>query len=371
MRYCKRCVMPDTRPGIIIDDEGVCSACRHAEYKKTIDWYYREKQFRKLCDKYARMKAGEYDCIVAVSSGKDSWWQVHTVKKYGLNPLLVSVNNLDWTETGKENFNNMLDTFGCDCIVHKSSVKLNRKISRLIFEKDGFIAWLFDQLIYTYPLHIATKFNIPLIFYGENVNVEYGGRQHEETYSAIDQINNDVVRDYGWETFTDAGISMDELVLAKPPSIEEISEAHIDPRYLSYYFNWSGYEHMQFAKSKGWKSLNDTSEWNREGYIEDYDQIDDFAYLVDPWLKYPKYGHARATDVSCYLIREGRMTREEAIQLVRKNDSKLDRTALEHYLRFSGYSEEEFWNIVDKFYNRDIFEKVDGKWKIKNPIWEQ
>lgn len=363
--------MPDTRPGITIDSEGVCSACRHTEYKKTVDWYRRQKSFAKLCEKYQRSKAGQYDCVIAVSSGKDSWWQIHTVKKYGLNPLLVSVDNLDWTETGKENFNNMLDVFGVDAIVHKSNRELNRKISRLIFEKDGFIAWLFDQLIYTYPLHMAIKMNIPLIFYGENVNVEYGGKNSEETYSAINQINNDVVRDYGWKTFTDAGISMDELVMAIPPTKEQIEESRLDPRYLSYYFNWSGYEHMELAKSLGWKSLNDTGEWQRQGFIEDYDQIDDFGYLMDPWMKYPKYGHARATDVACYWIRDGRITRDEGIKLVKENDGKIDDIALEHYLDFSGYTKTEFFNIVDKFVNKDIFTKENGAWKLKDPIWNQ
>ena len=369
MNYCKKCVMPDTRPGITFDNEGICSACRHAEAKEKIDWEKRKEEFQKLCDSYKRETPGEYDCIIAVSSGKDSYFQIHTIKEHGLNPLLVSVNNLDWTNTGKYNFKNMLDVFDCDCIVHKSSTKLNRIISRLIFEHDGFIAWLFDRLIYTYPLHIATKFNIPLIFYGENINVEYGGKYNKETPLAHEQLKNDVVRDYEWEIFENTGITRDQLVLAEPPKDSQLQK--LDPRYLSYYFKWSGYEHMELAKQYGWKSLNDTGEWVREGYIEDYDQIDDFAYCVDPWLKYPKYGHARATDVASYWIREGRITREEGIQLVKENDHKLDTTALVNYLEFSDYSSSQFYRILDKFYNREIFEETASGWKIKDPIWLQ
>ena len=364
--------MPDTRPGIVIDEEGVCSACRHTEHKKSVDWDYRKMLFAKLCDKYRRKSENEYDCLIAVSSGKDSYYQVDLLKnKFDMNPLLVSVDNLDWTETGKHNRDNLLDAFNVDCVTHRSSKALNRKMSRIGFEHDGFVAWLFDRLIYTYPLHMAVKFNIPFILYGENVNVEYGGRQSTETPSALNQINNDVVRDYGWDIWTDNGIKMEQLVMAQMPTQEEMAEVGLDPRYISYYFNWSGYEHMELAKQHGFKSLNDTNEWNREGYIDDYDQIDDFAYLVDPWLKYPKYGHARATDVSCYWIRDGLITREQGIQYVKEHDHKLDPKALNNYLEFSGYTEKEFWDIIEKFYNKDIFEKVNGKWQLKNPIWKQ
>jgi len=363
--------MPDTRPGVYLDDSGVCNGCRHAEHKKTVDWVARKAEFEKICDKYRR-KGNEYDCLIAVSSGKDSYYQVWMMKEeMKMNPLLVSVDNLDWTRTGEGNFQNLLDTFSCDCLVFRNDTELHRKMSRIGFEHDGFIAWLWDRLVYTYPIWVAIKMNIPFVIYGEDVNVEYGGSQTREIASALDQINNDVVRDYGWKLWTNNGISKDELVMAQYPSAEEVKRAKLDPQYLSYYFKWSGYEHMELAKKYGWKSLNDTGEWKREGFIEDYDQIDDMAYLVDPWLKYPKYGHARATDVSCYWIREGRISREEGVELVKEHDHKIDPLALGHYLSFSGYTKKEFWNIVEKFWNRNVFEKVNGKWRLKCPIWKQ
>ena len=371
MNFCKLCLMPDTRPGLTIDSEGICSACRNHQHKQTVDWSIRKRQFKKLCDTYRRKAHGEFDCIIAVSSGKDSFYQVAKLKEYGMNPLLVSVDNLDWTQTGLHNRDLMLDTFGCDCIVHRSSNELNRKISRLIFEHDGFIAWLFDKLIYTYPLWMAIKFNIPLVIYGENTSCEYGGPLTQETPSAIDQINNDAVRKYKWSLFENAGISKDELVLAQMPSVKEIQSVNLNPIYLSYYFKWSGYENMQFAKSLGWKSLGDTGEWKRQGYIGNYDQIDDIAYCVDPLLKYPKYGHARATDIASIWIREGRITREEGIKLVKENDHLMDKVALYHYLKWTGYSEEEFWSIYESFRNKDLFVKDGGVWKLKNPVWTQ
>jgi len=371
MKFCIRCVMPDTRPGLTIDSEGVCSACRHTEHKKTVDWQDRKKAFSKLCQKYER-KGNEYDCLIAVSSGKDSWWQIHIIKnEFHLNPLLINVYNLDFTKTGLDNYNNMLDVFGCECLSLHSNKEINKKISKIIFEKYGYTAWLWDRLVYTYPIWMSIKLGIPLVFYGENSSLEYGGPLKEDTPSAINQINNDVVRDYGWEIFTEQGISMTDLNLAKFPSPEEIAEAKVDPRFMSYYFNWSGFEHMKLAKMHGWKSLNDTGEWNRKGWIDDYNQIDDFAYLVDPYLKYPKLGHRQVTDVCSRLIRDGQMTREDAIPLVREHDAQLDPTALEHYLKFSGYSEHQFWEIVDRFYNRNLFVKRDHTWTLKNPIWKK
>jgi len=368
MKYCQNCVMPDTRPGVTIVN-GLCNACRHKLYKDKVDWKQREKQFRVLCDQY-KSTSNTYDCIVAVSSGKDSFWQVGKLQEYGMNPLLVSVDNLDWTKTGKENFNTLLDVHGVDAIVHRSSPELNKKMARIGFEHDGFCAWLFDRLIYTYPLHMAVQMEIPLIFYGENVELEYGGYSTIETPSAIHQITNDVVRDYGWDLWTKNGIDMRQLVLAQFPSKEKIKKVGLNPQYLSYYFNWSGYEHMKYAKKHGWNSLNDTREWKREGYIEDYDQIDDYGYLVDPWMKYPKYGHARATDVASYWIRDGLITRDEGIKLVKEHDHKLDPIALEHFLKFTGYSEDQFWSIIEKFWNHNIFTKTDDGYKLKNPIYK-
>ena len=370
LQYCNRCVMPTSRPGLTLDSEGVCSACRHTEHKKTVDWKAREKEFIKLCDTH-KSHSDENDCLVAVSAGKDSFWQVMTLKKYGMNPLLVSVDNLDWTQTGLQNFETMQSRFGVEALVLKSNKEINKKISRAIFEHDGFLAYLFDRYIYTYPIHMAIELNIPLIFYGENTSLEYGGPLKEETPSALNQINNDAVREYDWSIFEKAGVKKSDIPLSNFPNEELIHESQVDPQYLSYYFNWSGYEHMKASKMHGWKSLNDTGEWQRKGWAnDDYTQIDDFAYLVDPWMKWPKYGHRQVTDLCSKLIREGRMTREDAIKLVREYDPMLDPTSLEHYLRFSGYSERQFFDIIDKFYNRSLFVRRDNKWILKNPIWK-
>jgi N-acetyl sugar amidotransferase len=288
-----------------------------------------------------------------------------------MNPLLVSVDNLSWTKIGRDNFFNIRDAFRCDCISLNLSPDTARKLCRKSFEKFGSPNWYWDRAVYVYPIRMAINMGIPLIIYGENIDYEYGGGQTEETPSALEQINNNVAKSYDWSVWLEDGeITMKDLNSCVYPSDEEIIKAKLEPVYLSYFVHWDGYNNYEISRKYGFKSLNDTGEWNREGYIEDYDQIDAIGYLVHPWLKYPKYGHARATDVSCYWLRNGRITREEAVKLVAEHDSKLDRKALEDFLSFTGYTEDEFWEIVEKLYNPEIFRKEEGKWVLKEPVYE-
>ena len=371
MRYCKKCVIPDTRPGIVFDDEGVCFPCRAAEERKKINWDERFEELKELCDKYRGKKGSYYDCIITVSGGKDSYFQIYVMKELmKMNPLLVNINNFTWTDTGRKNFDNMSDTFDCDTISLHLNRKLARKLSWKALVKLGSPNWYWDRAVYVFPIIVGTNFNIPLIVYGENVNYEYGGFQTKETYSAKEQINNDVVKEVDWDFWLDDEISMMDFNAVIYPAEEEIEKAGLEPIYLSYFMNWDGYKNMELAKKHGFISLRDTGEWEREGYIEDYDQIDAIGYLVHPWLKYPKFGHARATDVACSWIRTGRITREEGIRLVKEHDHKLDREILKDFLDFAGHPKEEFWKVVEKFYNTDIFKKVNGQWRLKDPIYK-
>jgi len=372
MRYCNRCVMPDTRPGIKFDQNGICFPCLNSERRKFIDWGKRLGELKSLCDKYRGSNGNYYDCVIAVSGGKDSHYQVYMMKEVmNMNPLLVSVDNLSWTKTGRDNFFNIRDAFRCDCISLNLSPDTARKLCRKSFEKFGSPNWYWDRAVYVYPIRMAINMGIPLIIYGENIDYEYGGGQTEETPSALEQINNNVAKSYDWSVWLEDGeITMKDLNSCVYPSDEEIIKAKLEPVYLSYFVHWDGYNNYEISRKYGFKSLNDTGEWNREGYIEDYDQIDAIGYLVHPWLKYPKYGHARATDVSCYWLRNGRITREEAVKLVAEHDSKLDRKVLEDFLFFTGYTEDEFWKIVEKFYNPEIFRKEEGKWVLKEPVYE-
>lgn len=369
MEYCKKCVMPNTRPGIYFDEEGICQACRAEEQKALTNWDERFEELKVLCDKHRRKNETDYDCIIAVSGGKDSHFQVYVFKELlDMNPLLVSVeDNFPMTEAGKNNIKNISERFGCHIISLKPNIKAQKFIMRKTFEKFGKPTWFIDRLIYTYPLHVASKFNIPLIVYGENVSYEYGGAQRIETYSAKDQIDNGVASDIDFDELVDENINVKDLSLCIPPSQEEIDK--LEPTYLSYFIKWNSYSNYIFAKKNGFKDL--THEWEREHTFENYDQIETPAYLIHPWLKYPKFGHASATDYASKYIRYGLITRDEGIELVKKYDHKVDQRAVQEFIDFLGYTHAEFYNIIDGFYNKELFFKNKfGDWQLKNPIWE-
>lgn len=361
--------MMDTRPGITFKD-GVCSACTHYENRKNINWDNRWSEFEQLCARYRGMNgSGEYDCAIAVSGGKDSHYQVYMLKEVmGMNPILFSVeDNFPMTEAGKHNIKNISEEFGCTIISCKPNIAVQKKLMRGFFEKYGKPTWYIDRLIYTYPLHMALKFNTPFLCYGENVSYEYGGGYGDETYSARSQILNGVASEVPIEELLEMGALENELALTKAPDVKDLEK--LDPFYLSYFVPWNSYKNYNFAKSRGFHDL--THELDRTHHAENFDQIDSRAYLVHSWMKYPKFGHASATDYTARYIRYGLMTREEAIQIVKERDGKLDPLTIRDFCEFCGYTETEFWKIVDKFYNEELFERDQfGEWKLKNPIWE-
>lgn len=370
MRYCKRCVMPDTRPGIKFNSEGICSACQAYESAANVDWDKRFHELEALCSKYRGMNGTGYDCAIAVSGGKDSHFQVHLMKEVmGMNPILFSVeDNFTMTEAGKHNLRNISEEFGCNVISLKPDIKAQKALMRYTFEKYGKPTWFIDRLIYTYPLHMALAFHTPLLVYGENVSHEYGGNGDEETYSAKGQLNNGVASDISIEELVNAaGVSERALELTKAPSQEQLDT--LDPMYCSYFVPWNSYKNYLFAKKRGFHDL--AGEWERTQMAEQFDQVDSRAYLVHAWMKYPKFGHASATDYASRFVRYGMMSREEAVELVRRRDHALDPICVRDFCAFAGYSESEFWSIIDKFYNPDLFTKDNfGAWVLKHPVWE-
>ena len=371
MRYCKKCTMPDTRPGIVFDENGVCSACNHYEKRKEIDWDARWKELEALCDKYRGCNGpGQYDCAIAVSGGKDSHFQVYIMKEVmKMTPILFSVeDNFPMTEAGRHNLKNISEEFGCPIISCKPDIRTQKILMRNMFEKYGKPTWYLDRHIYTFPLHMALKFNTMLLVYGENVSYEYGGNEDEETYSARSQIENGVASGMDEEELLSWGIEPAALAMTKAPAAEDL--ARLDPMYLSYFLPWNSYKNYMLAKSRGFHDL--THEWDRTHHAENFDQIDSRAYLVHSWLKYPKFGHAAATDYTARYIRYGMLTREEAISIIKERDHNLDALSVRDFCQFCGYTETEFWRIIDKFYNRDLFyQDYTGRWLLKEPIWEE
>lgn len=367
MKYCKKCVMPDTRPGSIFDDEGVCLACRNHEKRSSVKWQTRLEQLKRLCDKHRRSD-GYYDCVIPVSGGKDSHFLTYEMTvEMGMNPLVITVGDpFTKTAAGVQNLNNLGEAFGRDRLLFDVSKDLFRRVTKIGAEELGEPLRFIEAAIYIVPTTLAVALRIPLIIFGENGAYEYGNTE-VETYSALDAIVNKA-KAVNVDFWIDRGVGKEEINALNLPATEEMERVSPEPIFMSYFMPWDGRRHYETAKRFGFRDL--AHEWKREGNIEDYDQVDSVAYIVHSWMKYPKFGFARATDIACRWIRAGRITREEAKKLVMDYDHKLDQRAMEDFNQLLGYTTKEFWDVVERFWNPELFEKDGVVWKLRNPVYK-
>ncbi|MCX5715308.1 MAG: N-acetyl sugar amidotransferase [Candidatus Omnitrophica bacterium] len=365
MRYCSKCLMPDTRPGITFAD-GVCAPCINYSKQMTTDWNRRRKELAEICDKYRGCNGNSYDCAIAISGGKDSHFQVYVMKELmKMNPILLAVGNIDWTETGRRNLENISDVFNCDVIALNPNWHVTRIMAKKAFMKLGSPTWYADALIYAYPYRMAMKLGLKLLVYGENVNYMYGGKYNKETPSAMLQPLNDVVKPIDFNIWCEDGdLTPKDLESARQPDIKECETFGLESIYISYFMPWDSYHNYEVAKRWGFKHLG--HEYAREGTIEQFNQIDSIGYLLNQYLKYPKYGHASATEMASRWIRVGLKTRDEMIPYVKQYDKNLDQGIVDTFRSFTGMPVREFWQVMDKWYNRELFEQDrDGVWHEK------
>jgi N-acetyl sugar amidotransferase len=347
MVRCVKCLLPDTKPGLVIDVEGICTACRHVEAKATIDYDARFNVLRKLCDKYR--KPSGCDCIVTVSGGKDSTFQTYMLKEVlDMHPLLLHVDdNFEHTEAGKSNVENLVKRFNCDMITMRLGEEFNRKMMRWGFENIGSTNWAVDRAIYAWPLKFAIQSGIKLIVYGEDVAWEYGGVFDTEDYSAKRQISNDVVKPMKESQLRDAGCTDHEWEMMKYPIQLEIEESQIEPIYLSYFVKWDWMKILERAKECGFQTLK--GEWERVGYADNFIQIDSIGYLFNYYVKYLKLCWSQTTHYVSNMIRWGHMTKEEGQCFIDAGEGRLDPLILADFARVTGYSVEEIDKICQRW----------------------
>lgn len=367
MRHCKKCLMPDTRPGSVFNSKGVCQACLNYEARSRVDWKKRWNELKKICDKYRR-NDGYYDCIIPVSGGKDSHYLAHVIKmEMGMNPLLVTVGDpFTKTEAGLKNYRNLGDTFGCDHILFDISIDLFRKVTIIGFEEFGEPLRFVEAALYTTPFNIAVKMGIPFVIYGEDSSYQYGSTD-KEAASAVPSIF-DIFKAIDLNFWIKKGISKKELNPITPPKEGELKEVKPEVIFMSYFTPWSSTRHLEIARRYGFRDL--THEWIREGFIENFEQIDSVAYVLNIWLKYPKFGFQRTSDIVSRRVREGKVSIEEAKRLIMENDHKLDQRALDDFTAFIKYTPKQFWDTVERFWNHKIFEKIDGVLTMKDPAYK-
>ena len=352
MQRCSQCGFPDTRPGLIFEDS-TCLACINFAKRKEVDWGLRALELKKICDKYRGSKP--YDCLIPVSGGKDSHRLVHIMKEeMDMNPLLVTVSDsFTHTQAGLYNIRNLITRYNSNHWQYTISHDLFIRATRAAFEGTGEPLSYVEFAIYTVPFMLAQKLEIGLLIFGENSAWEYGS-EREDLSDAGNRHIASMVRKIedktGW--WESKGISYKELFSILPYRDQFNFPQMI---YMSHYRPWSSVVNLEVARANGFKTLSEIPEpdgvWKREGVFpdDDFEQIDSVAYLVHLWLKYPKFGFQRVTDIATRRLREGRITREECNRAIAEHDHKLDPNALKDFCQTLGYSQDQFWEIVNKF----------------------
>jgi N-acetyl sugar amidotransferase len=379
--YCKKCLMPSSRPEQVFSDEGVCDACISTAKKiDQIDWAARELEFRAILDGY-RGDGSKYDCIIPVSGGKDSVFQALTMReKYAMNPLCVNHLPCDLTEVGWKNLLFLRD-LGFDMIHVGSNRKAYREMVRLGFTKLGDSCWPEHIGIFTTPIRVAVQYQIPLVIWGENSQFEYGGpaskkdnhfldRNWLEQFQMLGYRVSDVVHD---------GINLNDIKTFAYPSDSEILAVGVTGLFLGYYEKWDSKKNADTALALGW---NRNPGGPVEGAFNDIENLDcKWIGGLHDYMKFIKYGYGRATDQLCIEVRAGRMTREDAIENLKQTDEgKVPWKYIPDFLEYLSITEEEFTATLDRFTNRRLFltdergrliKDEKGNLTFKYPIWEQ
>ena len=401
VRFCRKCIISNQRPNseleykhvestkkqtIRFDENGICDACNVAAKKRTkIDWNKREKELIELCNKHKSKNKSEYDCIVPGSGGKDSFYTSHILKyKYGMNPLTITWSPNMYTEWGRKNMDNWVNA-GFDNILFTPDRKVQRLLTRLSLENlfHPFQAFQFGQK--SLAPRLALKLNIKLIFYGEN-QAEYGNNSDDRFYS-LDSINEKEIFLGGIsveELKKDYGLKSSDLINYLPIKRDEIKNKDIEVHFLSHYLKWHPQANYYYAVKHG---NFITSPERMPGTYTKFASIDDKMEDFNYYTLGIKYGIGWTSYVASWEIRDGDLTREEGIALAKKYD-------LEFPLRFSKdlydyislpkneyqiaskkfeepiVNHKYFMDLHDKFRSPHLWKKINGKWELRNKIWE-
>ena len=370
IKFCKKCTVSNQRPRIMFDEHGVCSACNYAEYKRTkIDWSIREAELVELCDKH-RKNNGEYDVIVPCSGGKDGSFVAHMLKyKYGMNPLAVTWAPLKATELGRKN----LDAFiasGFNHVLGTPDPQVTKKLTNLSFTHlgDPFQPFIYGQA--NFPLHMAVQNNVQLIMYGENGEVEYGGSMKNAFRPTRDIEDHDHHYFSGLppEFWVEHGVSIADLRPFMAPSYQQITKNKTEIHFFGYYKFWDPQENYYYCREHtGFTPNSERSEGTYSKYASLDDQIDGFHY----YLAYIKFGIGRATSDTAHEIRDGKITREEGIALVKRYDHEFPKKHYKEFLDFCSITDEQVHEVIDSWRSDHIWKKDGDIWKLRKPIWDE
>jgi len=364
MRYCVRCVMPNTKPGVTIDADGVCSACRSNEEKRQIDFGTRAEELSALANEVRGSNGNGYDCVIPVSGGKDSTYQVWMMAKvHRLRCVAICVAPHIPTEEGIHNLNNIVIGLNTDLIKLTVRPEAFRDIRRKCFLQKGEPNWAEHLVIFAGVARIAMMYRAPLIVWGEDIAAEFGGSGGGKRIASADEIvKNDLIKDAKLSSLFDDRITERNTYFYQHPEISQLRERKVRSIYLGHYDWWDGYKNFLKAREVGFRAR---ALGPLAGNLIDYDNIDEKLCEINIWFKFLKFGFWRPTDQACYRIWNDAMSREQAVKLVREKQYEFPREYLHEFLEFHRLSESEFWQTVDVFRNRDLWEKKRGEWRLK------
>ena len=361
LKYCVKCVLPHTKPHLSINEEGVCIACQNYTERRLIDWESRRKKFDQIVDRY-RQNGAHWDCIVPVSGGKDSTYQVHKVLELGLNPLCVTATTCHLSIVGQKNLKN-IQSFGVDHMELSPNPIIRKKMNVVGLKQVGDISWAEHVAILTIPVRAAVQYGVPLIIWGENSQNEYGGPLQDCSKEILDRrwleefggMLGLRVSDFVGLECGEVEIEAKHLIPYTYPSSEDLERVGVRGLFLGQFFPWDGFANAEFAKANGFSGFSSMV----EGSVADYENLDNYQTGIHDYFKFLKFGFGRAADIASMAIRRGRTNRQDGLELVNQRDGKFPWSYLGKPLgEILGPLEidvDEFVRICDRFTNKKLF----------------
>lgn len=358
LTYCVRCVLPDSKPDLHFNAEGVCAACQAYENRQAVDWDARREEFLTIVHRYRDSTNTKWDCIVPVSGGKDSTVQVMKMLELGVRPLAVTATTCDLTEIGEANIEN-IKNLGVDHLTFSPNPVIRRKLNRIGLEEVGDISWPEHVGIFTIPVRIAVQFGIPLIIWGENSQNEYGGPEAATNSRTLDRR---WLEEFGGllgmrvsDLATAQGLPEGDLAPYTYPSADDLERVGVTGLFLGQFFPWDGMSNALLAQTTGFRS------WGKviEGSMVDYENLDNYQVGIHDYFKFLKFGFGRATDIASLHVRRGRLTRAQAVDIVTRLDGRFPSSYLDKPLAEIiaplGLDVDQFEAICDRFTNNSLF----------------
>jgi N-acetyl sugar amidotransferase len=378
IKICKFCTTPSSRPRISFDKDGICNACNNAKQKKKIDWRTRETEFQSICDDIkntAKKLNNQYDCVVPWSGGKDSTSIALKLKfEFGLKPLLVTNSPLIPNQVGEQNREILLNK-GFDNIFVRPNQKVAKYLAKRFFTERGNpkVAW--DAGVNVVPVKIAVKFKIPYIFYAEHGESEYGGLVLNDQSAKVrdyEEVIEHQIGDYP-ENWKDDKVDINDLNFYIYPDVSELEKLNLKAFYFSYFFKWSMANNYDYVK-KHLDNFKINESGRTTGTFTNFDSLDDKIDDLYYYMQFIKFGFGRAVRDTSRFIQNDRMSRDEALEIIKKYDGEFPSKNLGEVLGYLDLKEDEFKKIVDKHRNTEIWKKNEkndwlSSWELKNKIF--